>query len=99
MQTTVRLPRYLGVVSDQPVTPVGVPAAEIEIDEALVRALLRAQHPDLAELRLKLTAIGWDNVACRLGERLAVRLPRIRAGSELLRREHRWLPLLAGRLP
>jgi aminoglycoside phosphotransferase (APT) family kinase protein len=86
-------------VSDQPVTPPGVPAAEIEIDEALVRALLRAQHPDLAELRLTLTAIGWDNVTYRLGERLAVRLPRIRAGAELLRHEHRWLPVLAGRLP
>jgi aminoglycoside phosphotransferase (APT) family kinase protein len=87
------------VVSDQPVPPVGVPAAEIDIDEVLVRALLQAQHPDLAELRLTLTAIGWDNVTYRLGDQLAVRLPRIRAGSELLRREHRWLPVLAGRLP
>jgi aminoglycoside phosphotransferase (APT) family kinase protein len=87
------------VVSDQPVMPIGVPAAEIEIDEVLVRALLRAQHPDLADLRLTLTAVGWDNVTYRLGEQLAVRLPRIRAGSQLLRREHRWLPVLAGRLP
>lgn len=80
-------------------TPVGVPAAEIDIDETLVRELLHAQHPDLAGLRLGLAAIGWDNVTYRLGERLAVRLPRIRAGSELLRHEHRWLPVLARRLP
>ncbi|MFI5916875.1 aminoglycoside phosphotransferase family protein [Dactylosporangium sp. NPDC051541] len=86
-------------MSDPPTTPAGLPAAEIEIDEDLVRALLRAQHPDLAELRLILTAIGWDNVTYRLGDRLAVRLPRIRAGSELLRHEQTWLPVLAGRLP
>ncbi|MFI5910268.1 phosphotransferase [Dactylosporangium sp. NPDC051541] len=86
-------------MSDEPMTPAGVPAAEIEIDEDLVRALLRAQQPDLAELRLTLAAIGWDNVTYRLGEHLTVRLPRIRAGSELLRHEQAWLPVLAGRLP
>ncbi|GAA3453505.1 aminoglycoside phosphotransferase family protein [Dactylosporangium matsuzakiense] len=86
-------------MSEEPVTPAGVPAAEIEIDAGLVRALLLAQHPDLAALPLRLTAIGWDNMTYRLGERLAVRLPRIRAGAELLRHEQRWLPVLAGRLP
>jgi aminoglycoside phosphotransferase (APT) family kinase protein len=86
-------------VNDQPVTPAGAPPSEIAIDEDLVRALLRAQHPDLARLRLTLTAVGWDNVTYRLGERLAVRLPRIRAGSELLRHEQSWLPVLAARLP
>jgi hypothetical protein len=29
------------------------PPSDIDIDEALVRSLLRAQHPDLAELPLQ----------------------------------------------
>src|ERR1700742_500773 len=52
------------------------PAAEVDIDADLVRELLRQQHPDLAELPLELVANGWDNAILRLGERLAVRLPR-----------------------
>jgi aminoglycoside phosphotransferase (APT) family kinase protein len=48
--------------------------AEVEIDERLVRALLRAQHPDLADRPLRLGAEGWDNQLWRLGDDLAVRL-------------------------
>ena len=46
----------------------GTPAAEVEIDEKLVRALLREQHADLAELRLELLDAGWDNAMFRLGD-------------------------------
>ncbi|WP_042392085.1 aminoglycoside phosphotransferase family protein [Streptacidiphilus carbonis] len=71
-----------------------------EIDEGLVRSLLEDQHPDLAGLDLRRAAIGWDNELWRLGDDLAVRLPYAteRAG-ELLRKEYRWLPELAPRLP
>lgn len=42
------------------------PAAEIDVDEALVGALLADQHPDLAERPLRLLGSGWDNVLYRL---------------------------------
>jgi aminoglycoside phosphotransferase (APT) family kinase protein len=76
-----------------------MPAAEVEIDEALVRHLLAAQHPDLAELPLVEVANGWDNAIFRLGARLAVRLPRRQLGADLVANEQRWLPELGPRLP
>ncbi|MFD3685365.1 aminoglycoside phosphotransferase family protein [Nocardiopsis sp. NPDC058631] len=69
------------------------------VDETLVRSLLDAQHPDLAELELRPVDGGWDNRMWRLGEDLAVRLPRTPRAPALLRTEHRWLPGLASRLP
>lgn len=77
---------------------VGVPPAEVEIDEALVRALLTAQHPDLADLPIRLVASGWDNDMFRLGDDMAVRMPRRLAGVELIENEQRWLRTLP-RLP
>ncbi|MFG2650551.1 aminoglycoside phosphotransferase family protein [Streptomyces sp. NPDC048436] len=71
----------------------------VEIDEALVRSLLHEQHPDLADGDLHGTVTGWDNQLWRLGDELAVRLPCTERAPELLRKEHRWLPLLAPRLP
>ncbi|GAB2670235.1 aminoglycoside phosphotransferase family protein [Kribbella swartbergensis] len=68
------------------------------MDEQLVRGLLREQHPDLAELTLRKVIGGWDNQMWRLGDELAVRLPRTERGPELLRKEYRWLPELAPRL-
>lgn len=69
-----------------------------DIDEALVRSLLRAQHTDLAELELRQVAGGWDNQLWRLGNDLAVRLPRTPRAPSLLDKERRWLPVLAPRL-
>jgi hypothetical protein len=39
----------------------------VEIDEPLVRSLLHEQHPDLAELDLRLAATGWSNEPWRFG--------------------------------
>jgi hypothetical protein len=64
---------------------------DFEIDEGVVRSLLRDQHPDLAELDLRLVDGGWDNQMWRLGDSLAVRLPRTERAPALLRKEHRWL--------
>ncbi|WP_448060307.1 aminoglycoside phosphotransferase family protein [Cellulomonas hominis] len=75
------------------------PSAELDLDVALVAALLREQHPDLADLPLRVVAHGWDNAVVRLGADLAVRLPRRAAAAELVRHEQRWLPGLAPRLP
>ena len=77
----------------------GTPPAEIAVDAELVRGLLAAQHPDLAALPLTEAASGWDNVMFRLGDDLAVRLPRRRVGARLIQTEQRWLPQLAAHLP
>ncbi|WFR67424.1 hypothetical protein P9139_02335 [Curtobacterium flaccumfaciens] len=74
------------------------PAAEVDVDLPLVRALLRDQHPDLAVLPLEIAANGWDNVIVRLGDVLAVRLPRRAAAAELIEHEQRWLPEIAHRV-
>ena len=81
------------------VDALGLPPAEFAIDERLVRVLLEHQHPDLADRPLSFLAAGWDNATYRLGDDLAVRLPRIAAGDALIRNEQRWLPKLAERLP
>jgi len=73
--------------------------ADACLDEALVRALLREQHPDLAGMTLRAVDGGWDNRMWRLGTDLAVRLPRTPRAPGLLRTEQRWLPLLAPDLP
>ncbi|WIB77433.1 aminoglycoside phosphotransferase family protein [Curtobacterium sp. MCPF17_002] len=74
------------------------PAAEVDVDVPLVRALLRDQHPDLADLPLEVVANGWDNVIVRLGDLLAVRLPRRAAAAALIEHEQRWLPGIAQRV-
>ena len=76
-----------------------MPSAEADLSAGLVRRLVAGQHPDLAGLRVAVLANGWDNVICRLGDDLAVRLPRRVAAAELIRHEQRWLPELAARLP
>lgn len=70
-----------------------------DLPEEGVRALLREQHPDLADLPLKSVVGGWDNRLWRLGEDLSVRLPQMERSPELLEKEQRWLPLLAPELP
>jgi len=72
---------------------------DVDIDEALVRALLHEQHRDLAGLELREVVGGWDNRMWRLGEELAVRLPITPRAPSLLRTELQWLPLLAPNLP
>lgn len=75
------------------------PEAEHVIDASLVRSLLNAQHPDLADEPLQEMDTGWDNALFRLGERRIVRLPRREAAATLMAQEQRWLPELAADLP
>jgi aminoglycoside phosphotransferase (APT) family kinase protein len=75
-----------------------MPAAEWDIDEALVRGLLGDQFPELADRPLTLLANGWDNVMYRLGDDLTVRLPRRELAVPLIDNEQRCLELLAPRL-
>ncbi len=72
---------------------------ELKFEQDLVRALLLDQHPDLAHLELRDVSGGWDNQQWRLGQELAVRLPRTERAPALLLTEQRWLPMLAERLP
>ena len=77
----------------------GVPPAEVDISDDLVRGLLRRQHPDLADLPIRLHGSGWDNTTYRLGSGLAVRLPRRLLAVDLIRNEQRWLPEITPMLP
>ena len=70
-----------------------------DIDGTLVHLLLQEQHPDLAGLELREVAGGWDNRMWRLGQELAVRMPRTPRAPSLLRAEQKWLPSLAPALP
>lgn len=79
--------------------PIGSPAAEVELDVPFARRLLEQQHPDLAPLPLRLADEGFDNVVFRLGEALALRMPRRAEAEKLIEHEQRWLPELAARLP
>lgn len=79
--------------------PPGTPRAEVEVGPDLVRALLARQHPDLAHLPVAPGPSGWDNATYRLGEDLAVRIPRRAVAAALVQHEQRWLPVLAPTLP
>jgi aminoglycoside phosphotransferase (APT) family kinase protein len=79
--------------------PPGTPPAEVAVDLDLARALLERQHPDLAGLPLEVVDSGWDNVIVRVGDALALRLPRRSLAASLVEHEQRWLPELAAGLP
>lgn len=54
-----------------------MPSATVEVSIALVRRLVRDQRPDLDGGPIVRVANGWDNATFRLGDGLAVRLPRL----------------------
>jgi aminoglycoside phosphotransferase (APT) family kinase protein len=71
-------------------------ADELDIDEALVQRLIAAQFPHWSSLPLeRVASSGTDNAMFRLGNELAVRLPRRQGATEQIEKEHRWLPRLA----
>jgi aminoglycoside phosphotransferase (APT) family kinase protein len=75
-------------------------ADELEIDETLVRRLLAAQFPQWADLPLsRIEPSGTVNAIFRLGDELAVRLPRRKGPTEAGGKELDWLPRLAPLLP
>lgn len=80
-------------------SPVGKPAAEVQVTEELVRSLLERQHPDLAAQPVRAVDEGWDNFTFRLGSTRAVRLPRRLAAVPLLEKEQQWLPRIASWIP
>jgi aminoglycoside phosphotransferase (APT) family kinase protein len=79
--------------------PVRMHDDEVEVDEALLRRLLRAQFPDLAEEPLRIVEPwGTDNAIWRVGDDLVARLPRIGWATGQIGREATWLPVLAEHL-
>jgi len=73
---------------------------ELAIDEPLVRRLVAEQFPEWANLQLaRVEPAGTDNAIFRLGDMLAVRLPRIDGPPQPGGREQTWLPRLAPYLP
>lgn len=76
------------------------PFPEIAPGPDVVQRLLRRQVPHLADLPIReLSTSGSSNWVFRLGEQLAVRLPRTDDHTADLLNEVRWLPHLADRLP
>jgi aminoglycoside phosphotransferase (APT) family kinase protein len=75
-------------------------ADELDIDVPLVRRLLAAQLPEWAALPVeRVSSAGTVNAIFRLGDDMAVRLPRVERWAGGLEKELRWLPELAPQLP
>jgi aminoglycoside phosphotransferase (APT) family kinase protein len=75
-------------------------ADEVDTDVSLVGRLLAAQFPQWADLPIEpVHSAGTDNAIYRLGDDMAVRLPRIQWATGQVDKEHRWLPRLAPLLP
>src|SRR5690554_3877511 len=73
----------------------GPPPAHPAISRETVRALVDEQDPDLADLALGERFDGWDMAMYRLGEDLAVRLPRVEVAVASLLAESRFVPRLS----
>src|SRR5687768_16434778 len=78
------------------------PAAEVRIDEELVRRLVltQASHlvPDAASAPLRKVAEGWDSEVWRIGSDLAARLPRRSLAALLVLHEEARLRVMGRRL-
>ena len=73
---------------------------EIATDVGLVRRLLAGQFPQWADLAIEpVMSYGTDHDIYRLGDHLAVRLPRIAWATDQAAKEAQWLPRLAPHLP
>ncbi len=73
--------------------------AEVEIDEALVRALLEEQFPELARSTLRFLGKGWDNAVWIVDDRWTFRFPRRAIAIPGVERELAVLPRVARLLP
>jgi aminoglycoside phosphotransferase (APT) family kinase protein len=72
----------------------------ITVDAGQVRRLVEEQFPQWADLPVRPVANGgWDNWTFRLGPGMLVRLPSAAEYALAVDKEHRWLPVLAPRLP
>ncbi|MDM9381344.1 aminoglycoside phosphotransferase family protein [Chlorogloeopsis sp. ULAP01] len=73
---------------------------EVDTNTSLVSRLLASQFPQWADLPIEpVQSAGTDNAVYRLGNDMAVRLPRIHWAIAQVEKEHHWLPRLASFLP
>jgi aminoglycoside phosphotransferase (APT) family kinase protein len=73
---------------------------EVDTGVSLVRRLLAGQLPQWASLPLQpVRFAGTDNAMYRLGDDMALRLPRRERTNARLEKERRWLPRLAPLVP
>ncbi|MDX6720271.1 MAG: hypothetical protein QOJ63_2525 [Solirubrobacteraceae bacterium] len=73
--------------------------AEVEVDEALARALIAARFPALDSRSLRRVGEGWDNVVWATGDGIAFRFPRRQVAIAGVEREIALLPALAPHVP
>ncbi len=74
--------------------------SEVDINISLVKQLLAEQFPQWAKLPLEpINSAGTDNAIYRLGDEMAVRLPRFSRVADDVEKEYQWLPRLAPFLP
>lgn len=72
----------------------------IEVSSSTVAQLVHRQFPHWAELPIRSVATpGWDNRTFHLGDDLLVRLPSAAEYALAVQKEHRWLPVIAPRVP
>jgi aminoglycoside phosphotransferase (APT) family kinase protein len=75
-------------------------SSEATINVPVVRALVKGQFPQWAELPVtKFGSQGVDNATYRLGDEMSVRLPRFQRWVGQVEREQRWMERLAPQLP
>lgn len=75
-------------------------ALSVDIDASLVTQLVTSQFPQWADLPITPVEFdGRDSRTFRLGVDMSVRLPSAEADAAQVEKEHRWLPILAPRLP
>ena len=75
-------------------------AGELELNDELIRSLLAEQFPQWADLPLERVRFeGTDNAIFRLGEEMAVRMPRTAEGGDRPARENDTLTRLGPHLP
>ena len=73
---------------------------EVDIDRSLVARLVEQQFPHWSHLSIdEVPSSGTDHAMYRLGDDMAVRLPRRRRAAGMVAKEQRWLPRLAPLLP
>lgn len=76
------------------------PDDRIVVSAEAVHRLVARQFPAWAHLPVReVPRPGWDNRTFRLGDDLKVRLPSAARYVAQVAKEHRWLPVLAPRLP
>lgn len=73
---------------------------EVETSVSLAKSLVNSQFPQWADLPIKeIESTGTDHAIYRLGDTMAIRLPRVHWATDQAAMEHEWLHKIAPYLP